>query len=539
MGIRQYVQPYSLPKLATRTGFLVSAFIEGASPPVRTGSSVGVRGLASSIHRLDVLLSESAGGAKCARRTTDSTRLMRGTDRASPLAYTLGHSADLTLLQLKSDGAMVETVSQADNRADSLQFAAVVFDVRGFNTRTCCCSQSMLYTRIAGSEWPSIFASNISSIHPSSRMQTFSCSKLDYVDRDARCHQLLREMALDMQFQLPTRSQEAVTLVNRTSLRLLSQRSRSNCIDSYAIKHPQPGGNTWLFVMLPGADGSVLHFRGLIEYLRALEIQILPLDIVVLENSSNVSVLADSILRQLTTMISRPSSILTAYSNAAVVVNLLVSHFLRAGWRWSGLILLDPMYKVAGECDALDRDAVRTKMIATSVIDEEELDEYSMPALRKALVKVFPRYTARFEGFDFWQQIESDIADAFKFPGIVEVPTLLIVARHTAPMFKNLTGGEGCVKPWVELCPQARAMRIDCTHTDVAFTAATLEACVDFVSSVGVRSHPSLRAIGSGRMMRALESMASAQASARKMWEKQGEGSPRAAAHQQSTRTRV
>ena len=100
MGIRQYVQPYSLPKLATRTGFLVSAFIEGASPPVRTGSSVGVRGLASSIHRLDVLLSESAGGAKCVRRTTDSTRLMRGTDRASPLAYTLGHSADLTLLQL-------------------------------------------------------------------------------------------------------------------------------------------------------------------------------------------------------------------------------------------------------------------------------------------------------------------------------------------------------------------------------------------------------------------------------------------------------
>jgi len=207
-----------------------------------------------------------------------------------------------------------------------------------------------------------------------------------------------------------------------------------------------------------------------------------------------------------------------AYSNAGILINLLAKQFNLSARPWDALVLFDPMYSqnLAGG----QLSVIETKMIASSVIDHEELDafEYDWPALRGALLQMFPTYAARFEGFQLWQEMGSDIQEPFEFSGNVACPVLLLVATCTEQMFEGVTGGLQCVPTWKQICPQAQVQLIDCRHVDIPFELSAIDKCIDFLLAIGGRVDEHLIVEGQQRMKKTLDAMSVARRSFKSQW---------------------
>jgi len=273
--------------------------------------------------------------------------------------------------------------------------------------------------------------------------------------------------------------------------------------------------------MLPGADGSTFHFRGLMAWLTGMDCQVLAFDTGEFRGHSGVSSFADRVLEKLKDHANSQTRVcLFAYSNAGILINSLAAHFNAKGAPWEALILLDPMFCFK-ELGTRELVAIQTKMIATSVIDEEELErhDYDWSALREALLSLFPTYASRFEGFELWQNIGRNIPDAFDLTGIVMCPVLLLVAKHIEPMFHGITGGEQCIPSWTKICPQARVETIVCRHVDIPFTLSAMEKCVQFLFSMGGKE--SLMPTGRKKMQATLKAMTIAQRSFKAQWAKE------------------
>jgi len=273
--------------------------------------------------------------------------------------------------------------------------------------------------------------------------------------------------------------------------------------------------------MLPGADGSTFHFRGLMAWLTGMDCQVLAFDTREFRGHSDVSSFANRILEKVKGHVNRQTHVCVfAYSNAGILINSLSAHFNATGEPWEALILLDPMFSFK-KLSTRERVAIQTKMIASSVIDEEELErhEYDWSALRAALLSLFPTYAARFEGFELWQNIGWSLPDAFEQTGIVICPVLLLVAKHIEPMFHGITGGEQCIPSWTKICPQARVKMIDCRHVDIPFTPSAMEESMHFLFSIG--GQETLKPAGRKKMQATLQAMTIAQRSFKTQWTKE------------------
>jgi hypothetical protein len=61
----------------------------------------------------------------------------------------------------------------------------------------------------------------------------------------------------------------------------------ASCIDSPSEGTTRSGGSdldSWISILLPGGDGSVLHFKGLAAFLKVLRVQVLEFDIAKFES---------------------------------------------------------------------------------------------------------------------------------------------------------------------------------------------------------------------------------------------------------------
>jgi len=273
---------------------------------------------------------------------------------------------------------------------------------------------------------------------------------------------------------------------------------------------------TWVAIMLPGADGSTFHFRGLIAWLSAMNVDVHAFDTNAFRGHKSASTFCDSIFHKVEA--AEGHVCVFGYSNAGILINMLAARFNCSGRPWDALVLFDPMY--SQELRVEQFAAIETKMIASSVIDHEELDafDYDWPALRAALLQIFPTYSARFEGFQLWRAIGSGIYSPFVFSGHVNCPVLLLVAMHTEPMFDGITGGRQCIPTWRSICPQAQVELIDCRHVDIPFALPAIEKSISFLFALGGSLDQRLQLQGRERMHSTLNAMSVARRSFKSQW---------------------
>jgi len=272
----------------------------------------------------------------------------------------------------------------------------------------------------------------------------------------------------------------------------------------------------WTAIVLPGADGSTFHFRGLMTWLSAMKVDVLAFDTKEFRGHASANAFCESIFCKVKDV--HAHVCVFGYSNAGIIINTLAARFNLSSRPWDALVLFDPMYSREIQDEQLE--AIETKMIASSVIDHEELDafEYDWSALRGALLQTFPTYAARFEGFQLWRDIGSDITRPFHFSGNVTCPVLILVATYTEPMFEGVTGGRQCVPTWRSICPQAQVELIECRHVDIPFALKALEKSVTFLLALGGRVDHGLQLLGRKRMHTTLNAMSVAQKSFKSQW---------------------
>lgn len=247
-----------------------------------------------------------------------------------------------------------------------------------------------------------------------------------------------------------------------------------------------------LVVALPGADGSVFHFRALLEKLKAIGLKAVSVDMDRYNGEMNLDAFAQW-AAELTAKQLAPEQqcVMIAFSAGGgfapiVIKKLEVLHPNPA----AGIILLDPLYKVGGGLSSTHPD-LATAMIATSVLDNLPVDTTDWARLRAGILQQFPSYARRFKGFETWHTVLKELAQDDGFASgtkmaEVSCPVRLLVCTNFKgmEMFEGAAGGDGCLPFWQGRLPQLTVDRVESSHVDIPFQAETSDKVVDFLREI-------------------------------------------------------
>lgn len=285
----------------------------------------------------------------------------------------------------------------------------------------------------------------------------------------------------------------------------------------------------WKAVILPGADGSVLHLRATIDWLKYLQWQVVPIDTADFCHLRDAHAFVDALRDK----VQSSPFVVFGYSNAGVLMRSLAADAGLAA-RWKGLVLIEPMHAFLDDVPDDEHVALTTRMLASSLVDAAELDarrdtdHQYWYTLRARILEVFPTYAPRFDGFDAWRRIGESVPFAFSAAtsSLVPARTLLLVAKETEPMFRGVTGGDACIPVWKALCPKLeRIDRVACAHVDMPYTTAAVCAGVRFAEAVrrgevddGYETRVAARAVADGGAAAKVSQVLSVMASARQLF---------------------
>lgn len=242
-----------------------------------------------------------------------------------------------------------------------------------------------------------------------------------------------------------------------------------------------------LMVLLPGGDGSVFHFKALVELFIALHIPAMPIDMSDFTGQPTLTAFVRWASRKIAEELSHGSEVvLIGYSaGSAIAPSIVTELHEHHGSSTRGLILLDPSYAHTSHPD------LATAIVATSVM-EQVSDDLDWSMLRHAIIDAFPSYMPRFNAFDAWEAIlgSSDIFTGTAQPQTEISSVLLLLCKEVDDesmnyLFASAAGGTACLPLWSAMYPEARVEYVHSQHIDIPFAVEAAQLIVDFISKVG------------------------------------------------------
>ena len=228
-------------------------------------------------------------------------------------------------------------------------------------------------------------------------------------------------------------------------------------------------------IELPGADGSLFHFKALDECLQSLgfSFAVVPSSTLAESHQEWMAMMGSTIRSECRGR----SVILMGYSGGAISAVPLQHHLVNIGCPAAAIVLIDPpsLSGMATQGNLTDR------IIATSVLEEVPAD-LDVGLFRSMVTRIFPNYARRFEGAEGVMRVALPSFEEFEQQTkALGADILHVVSNQDHPVFKGLTGTASTAF-YLPYFPQAEHVVVHSDHINIIYTEELAQAIVRYLA---------------------------------------------------------